>query len=1188
MQIQITERGFTKNKFKIEVFVNNTLYKVVLPNPADEKQENELEWYFENYISEPYITKVKVEKCKKILKEYGKKLFASVFKSNTDLNFAYRTIVQDHGIDELEFCICGDTPEFHDLHWEAMYDKELPYPFAANGAAFIRQNLKPRYVEANVSPSPYINLLIVTARPEWEGDVNYRTIQRPLINLIENARLRVKPHILRPGTWKNLVAHLDGKKGFYHIVHFDVHGVLASYEELKTGKEVGSLLLHGRYALDDIVPYEGERSFLFFESEIKGTAVPVEALGIAGLLQTAQVPICLLNACQSAKQDTDGSQQGRADEAHTSLGYQIIRKGVQTVMAMRYSLSVTAAEVMMQRLYESLFDTPSGVAVKIDRAFADARTELFRDKERNARLGYTIKLEDWVLPIVYKNREVDFKLRPFTGAEEDEFYLQRESQFKFVEPKFGFHGRDIEILQVEKHLLRNNHLLVQGMGGSGKTTILKYLGTWWQRTGFVKEVFYFGYDVAPHNLNHILGTMAKELLNQEKLAIYYSKSLAVQKGWIIDALNTGNHLLILDNMESITGERLSIPNLLTEPQREELKQFLQGITGGSFVLYGSRGSEGWLAEGTFRQKGTDNTFTLGGFDPQTAHSFARKILEVTYGNQAGSGHPFQFKELFEDADFKRLMRLLGGYPLAMQAVLPLLKGKTAAKILDDLQAGVDLQAKDIQDKTQSILRCIEYSHSNLSPDAQKLLFLFAPFQSYIEKFSVTHYFKELQKIDTFQNYPFNKLEEIISESIQNGFMQPEYGQDGIYRLQPVFTYFLKNSLQHHDKGSFVNDVNCAFLNHYNLVSSQLDENIKSQDIHKHKKGLFFIRYEYDNIYNALIIALDKREDIGYMYSCLFNFYKFRNMYNECLQFIQSIKERIEQYPQYLLMGELNYNYFIILSSSGMIYLQLNKPKDAKKEFMDSIQLYDKSSNKKKYIGMADLYQNTGTAYQGLQQFDDAHEWYKKAQKIFEKSKNDYGIANNMQKRGLLHIDQVRHSLGLNINIDLEIYNEGINLIAKAGELYEEMGKKFDAGYCYQNLGEVCRDLHKYSESERYLKKALTIFEQFKNSEAVAKTNSNLGILKSDMEDYSEAIKCWKEALDTFISLGHYFSQAMIYENLGFASFKLKQYPEAKDYYHKAWDIYREHDDIGAMNHLKENLKSLAEEIDDNVILNEFI
>ena len=39
-----------------------------------------------------------------------------------------------------------------------------------------------------------------------------------------------------------------------------------------------------------------------------------------------------------------------------------------------------------------------------------------------------------------------------------------------------------------------NLLLVHGMGGSGKTTLLHHLGHWWQTTGLVDQVFYFGYD----------------------------------------------------------------------------------------------------------------------------------------------------------------------------------------------------------------------------------------------------------------------------------------------------------------------------------------------------------------------------------------------------------------------------------------------------------------------------------------------------------------------------------------------------------------------------------------------------------------------------------------------------------------------------------------------------------------------
>jgi ABC-type lipoprotein export system ATPase subunit len=50
---------------------------------------------------------------------------------------------------------------------------------------------------------------------------------------------------------------------------------------------------------------------------------------------------------------------------------------------------------------------------------------------------------------------------------------------------YGFVGRDLDILQVERHLLRRRNLLpVRGMGGTGKTTLLRHLESWWRATGF--------------------------------------------------------------------------------------------------------------------------------------------------------------------------------------------------------------------------------------------------------------------------------------------------------------------------------------------------------------------------------------------------------------------------------------------------------------------------------------------------------------------------------------------------------------------------------------------------------------------------------------------------------------------------------------------------------------------------------
>ncbi len=96
--------------------------------------------------------------------------------------------------------------------------------------------------------------------------------------------------------------------------------------------------------------------------------------------------------------------------------------------------------------------------------------------------------------MVYCNQSVNLNLREFTPEEEEKFFESLGSQYRFTQPQYGFVGRDLEILKVEKALLRHNILLLQGMGGTGKTTLLNYLREWWQTTHFAKDVFYFGYD----------------------------------------------------------------------------------------------------------------------------------------------------------------------------------------------------------------------------------------------------------------------------------------------------------------------------------------------------------------------------------------------------------------------------------------------------------------------------------------------------------------------------------------------------------------------------------------------------------------------------------------------------------------------------------------------------------------------
>ncbi len=206
---------------------------IEIVDPFSPEEEKRLEWYFEEYLRFPFTEQVKRAEAAASVKTYGEKLFAQVFKDPQAL-IDYGQLRQSPGVSGLTFEIVG-SPEFHRLHWEALKDPALPLPFALE-APLIRKSAHIQAVKATAASSPTINVLLVTARPMGRGDVGYRTISRPLVETLRQANLRVKIDLLRPATYRALVEKLDAARaahgpGYYHVIHFDVHGGLLTFEQ---------------------------------------------------------------------------------------------------------------------------------------------------------------------------------------------------------------------------------------------------------------------------------------------------------------------------------------------------------------------------------------------------------------------------------------------------------------------------------------------------------------------------------------------------------------------------------------------------------------------------------------------------------------------------------------------------------------------------------------------------------------------------------------------------------------------------------------------------------------------------------------------------------------------------------------------------------------------------------------------
>jgi hypothetical protein len=304
-------------------------YSITVSDPfSKEEEEKALEWYFEEYLHFPFLEQVKYKQAAASITRYGEELFGQVF-ANHDAYSEYKNF-QQMGLNHVQIEIAG-SPAFHGWHWEALKDPGLPRPLAMQ-VTIVRKNLTPQTIKAQVRKSPIINLLVVVARPFGKGDVGYRTISRPLVESLRQSPTPVHIDILRPGTYQALDTHLRETTnrhgvGYYHVIHFDVHGALLTHQQFQQGHQANRYLFQTRYGRTDIAPYDWYKAFLFLEGEQDEQADPVEASELANLLLTYQIPIAILNACQSGKQVGE-----EVDASETSLGSRLMQAGMQQVL----------------------------------------------------------------------------------------------------------------------------------------------------------------------------------------------------------------------------------------------------------------------------------------------------------------------------------------------------------------------------------------------------------------------------------------------------------------------------------------------------------------------------------------------------------------------------------------------------------------------------------------------------------------------------------------------------------------------------------------------------------------------------------------------------------------------------------------------------------------------------------------
>src|ERR1039457_6031637 len=680
---------------------------------------HELRWYLEHFLDYPFDPEIgHAGRVLDALQAWGTQAFNALFdRRDAGEWLANSEILQ----------IRSDDPYILSWPWEALFHPQRN-SLAHERRIERRLNHLPDAPKRRSLPKDRVNILLVVARP-YRGDVRYRSIARPLVELIQSRGLPARVDVLRPPTFDQLREHLRTHPSYYHALHFDGHGAYADGADQHSPHMLQSL--QGRLVFEDA----------------NGEPDPKSAGDLSALLHEYAVPAVVLNACQSGMLDT------KAGDAFATVATALLQSGMRSVVAMAYALYVSGAQVFLPAFYQRLFE--AGSVAETVRA---GRQEMLAHKDRVCARG-RYPLEDWLVPVVYQQDPFDFGFVAqasacSSGLQPAVSHLPAE--IRDHRDPYGFIGRDGPILEMERALHRKAPaILVQGLGGVGKTTLARGFLRWLDDTGGLDGAQWFDFrDI--RTAEYVINRTGEEFYGENfRLA---PKKLAL----LADALGERRVVMVWDNFESAAAN-------LTAEDRAELGRFLDAIRGKrGKVIVTSRSREEWLKpEWRFE-------LPLAGLDGEERWEYCETILRE-----------LGLKVNRNDPELSKLMNDLRGHPLAMRAVLPKLETMPAAKIAKALRTNIAELGLNEQEEQGRLFATLRFVEQGLAEELQPLLGLLGLHEGYVD----ADYLEAMAKqVDAGWTRP--RIDRLMGALGVAGLVR-DAGQ-AVYEMHPLVTSYLRS------------------------------------------------------------------------------------------------------------------------------------------------------------------------------------------------------------------------------------------------------------------------------------------------------------------------------------------------------------------------------------------------------------
>ncbi|RPA71610.1 hypothetical protein BJ508DRAFT_335872 [Ascobolus immersus RN42] len=510
---EVQFQGYTshgRRSYNLTVKLGSLSHAVLVHDPFDAEQHKRLAWALEKHAKKAPFEAHRASELSEELSICATSLMDQLKLKDMIESVRVEGKSRARWYVDVEASTISDHDMVHGIHWEVLeLPNALPTGIRNNHQIIVRRKVPMMGIPSNLDSIPIksttFNILLVVSHvveetSDGSKQHNPRLISRPLAELLakiskESGKVTVNLEIVRPGTWKALCEHLERReKGYFHLVHFDVRGKIS---DETGGREEASLAF-----MSD--KYVSQRSWR-------------TASEVAALLSCHNVKFAVVNAPRSCR---------AFGVAEPNLAQTLVNSGVRAVVSFPFKTLDAALDRFISTFYADLFTSSWDFAV----ATNTARRVLMRERLRSGKFGTDVRLDDWIIPVVYHNGGTQIQLEgeilegqiPATrasflsrfGSSNKVATIAKQDDTWILKPKtFGdgkkqisdifltrgtMVGRDLEIFELESRmLLETNSMQLRGAPGCGKSTLAVHLCWWWKTTGLIKDYFFFDYYMRP-------------------------------------------------------------------------------------------------------------------------------------------------------------------------------------------------------------------------------------------------------------------------------------------------------------------------------------------------------------------------------------------------------------------------------------------------------------------------------------------------------------------------------------------------------------------------------------------------------------------------------------------------------------------------------------------------------------------